>query len=1222
MCGDMESRRESMKWLVQMLDSLITHIPEEDGQYEQQKLESLIARYKALVPTIEAALLRTETYAKCYHYREDINNVVATLEDVRKHCEKEVHPENLEMVLNLIKEQEIIVRQLESQRDNIFTTIQKGKDLSRDHNAPLFVSAMLQTLEAKWYEAYNGSVDKLSKLRSTLKVWSDYSDQKREILKLLAQAEGELSNIISYSNPQEVANELSNKQEMNEHLNETTDQMLRKLQNHSNNLAKLANPERKPLLEKEVVEIEQRMQTVIDTVSEKIEYLEQLNVKWVHFTGTLQELQTWYANARNVLERLVTLEMSPDDREAQTNELIDRINKKMSVIEALEDEAGELLEGEPSEDAMQFSSELHCLKVNVATLNKHAEKHSETVRHDHKHWQEYQVAVQEIKPWLETAETKVAVGLAKPNSMQEAIQASDLAKEFERQCSECSEKVQGISSKSAEVARICSVVDDIDALHSRWSAVHDVAVQWSERTESLVAEWEDFNYKCDAVSSWVHQMEERLEKVSEYAPTVLRLEDRVSGLKDMVKEIGEKQTDIINLTSIGDHISSGMGPDGGAVIKNAVAELKTLILKLSDEARKLKNELSDIVIVRQELLTKIVKLETWLNDFSNNLDELEDIDVDELDRAPDLVHTLQQEHDDKQSEVTALAEECREVGDRCSGHDRDELFSQFDDAEARFENYGEVVVSKKPAILKWREFWEWQSITDDVIRSISQQVDAKPTLNDLSQMRKELLNIREQCRSWDDEAAYIIDMCRKSTTTVRDPDTGSAINIDTKVHDFKKKIDVLESSLDNCQDQLQQVNNRWETFHRVKNQLCEFLNSVTNRVTDKELTQSNYAGVQHLLESVEAALQEMQSQLRLKEKLHDLGRELMSSDSTQLVSVQNALTAADGGWDRVQNMLYEMQTKFTSITSLWRQCKDGQEYLQAAIAEAKRNSEKLDGTPSEASTVQTMLNLCKKTIDALRRTRPQLESFMSKSQHLSQQLESEQGFDSSSVKHNSQDTQKKWQSMMDFLNQRAQNLEGQLVLWKQISQGRDEILSWLSDTCGVLDETQHSLDLELSAEKLDKHKNELPNYESLFRGLQSQAKQLQTLNTGVSLSRIEEIISTVTAEFEQTEASASKLGEYLEDMKDQETTVYDDIRELNESLSQIRDRLMRCEDITGDDKKILARLETAKKIEKELEEYEDKIKDVKADIEELNAKFKSFETSKLIKEYAALQKKI
>ena len=1216
----MEGRRESMKWLVQMLDSLITHIPEEDGQYEQQKLESLVARYKTLIPTIETTLARAETNSKCYRYREDINKIVASLDIIMKKGEKDTQPENLESILQYIKEQGAIVQQLESQRDSIFSTIQRGKDLMRDQNAPLFVSAMLQMLEAKWNAAYNGSVDRLNKLKSTQKVWSDYSDQKGEILKLIAQAESELSGIINHNNPQQVANELSNKQEMNDHLSETTDQMLRKLHSHSNNLAKLANPERKPLLEKEVIEIEQRMQTVINTVSQKIEFLEQLNVKWVNFTGTLQELKSWLTYAQNVLERLVTLEMSPENRDTQTIDLQHKIDEKMAVITTLEEEAQELLEGEPSNDALQFSAELSELKMNFGTLSRHTEKHAETVHSDLRHWKDYQEELKEIKPWLDVAETKVAVGLGKANSMQDVIQSSEQAKQFEKECDNCLEKLRSVSSKSAQVARICPVVDEIDALHSRWAAIHDVALQWNERSECLLVEWEDFNHKCDAVSSWIHQVEGRLEKVSEFAPTVLRLEDRLSVIKDVVKEIGEKQTDVINLTAAGDHISTNMGTEGSASIKSTVMELKNMITKLSDEMRKMKNELSDVAIVRQEFIAKVDNLESWLNNYSNQLDELEDIDVDELDGCPDTVHRLQQEHDEKQDEVTSLAEECRDVGDRCTGRDRDELFTQFDDAEARFESFGELVMCKKPVVLKWKEFWEWQGNTDDALKGISQQLETKPNLNDLNQIKKELTNLQEQCRSWDEESSDIVDLCSKASVTVRDPDTGSAIEIESKVTDLKKRMDHLETHLDDKQNQLQQVNNLWESFHRVQNTLNEFLDNVTNKLTDEELTQSTYEGVENLLETVEEALEEMQSQLKAKEKLHALGRNIMSDDSAQLVSAQNILTAVDGRWDRTQNMLYEMQTKFTGITSLWRQCTEGQECLEDAITEAEQNIETLENKIVEANSVQSMINLCKKTTDAFRKTRPQLENFITKSQHLYQQLESEEGFDSSDVRQQSQEIQSKWQSTMEHLNQLSQNLEGQLALWKQILHGRDELIAWLTDTSEALGETQ-AQDMEETTEKLEKYKNELPKYEGLFRTLQSRAKQLESLNNGTAIDRIEEIISSITTEFEETESAASKLSVFLDEINEQEASINDDIKEINEGLAQIRERLMKCEDITGDDKKILSRLEVARKIEDELEEYGEKIKTVESDIDDLKENFKGFEASKLSKEFGTLEKK-
>ncbi|CAL4067051.1 unnamed protein product, partial [Meganyctiphanes norvegica] len=997
--------------------------------------------------------------------------------------------------------------------------------------------------------------------------------------------------------------------------------MLRKLNTYSNNLAKLSDPEKKPILEKEVVEIEQRMQTVIDTVTEKIEYLNQLNVRWVHFTGTLNDLRTWKTNAQNVLERLVTLEMSPESRDTQTLQLMNHISEKMSIINVLESEAAALLEGEPSQEALQFSAELMEVKECIETLRRHTAKHADTVHQDLIHWQAYQAGIKEIRPWIEEAETKVAIGYAKPATIQETLQLSNYANQFEKECDENLEKLRDVSTKSSAVARMCAVRDEVDALFSRWSAIHDVALQWNEKSETLLSEWQEFSSKCEAVTSWGHEVKVKMGKLSENASTPLRLEDRVLSLREIEREIDEKQTDLINLVACSDHISNCLAGEGVTAIKNNVMELKSLISILTNEVHKAKNYLSDITVVREEFINKIDNLESWLNNFSNRLDELQDIDVDELDESPDLIHQLLQDHNERQPTVTIMAEECHEVGDRCTGTDRDELYQKFDDAEARFESYGEVIRSKKPAIYKWKDFWEWQTNSDEALKGYNQILDSKPRHDGLTQIRNEILSLQEQCRSWEEESTYITELCHKSSTTIRDADTGVALDIATKVQELKKRMEIIESNIETKCSQLQQVNCQWETFHAVKNQLGELLNSIWQRCNNRQLYKSSYTGIQHLLQLAEEALKEMQSQQKLKEKVHDLGRSLMSTDSTQLMAVQNAMTAADGNWDRVQNMLYELQTKFTSIESLWKHCIEGQHFLAAAIVEAEHHCEQMDTVPSEASIVQTTMNLCKKTSEALRRTRPQLENFLTKSQHLTQQLDSEDLFDSTSVKQLSSETHNKWQSMMDYLNMKSQNLEGQLILWKQIIQGRDEILNWLNETCEGLDENQGGKETDIGNDKLEKYKNEIALYESQFRGMQSCAKQLESLNGGITITRIEQILSTVSAEFQQTENTSSNLGQFLDEMKEQESGIYEDIKETSEALTQVRERLMRCEDITGDDKQILVRLEIARKIEIELNDYVGRIREVKTLIEELKSSFKGCDITKLIKEFATLQRK-
>lgn len=64
-----------MKWMVQVLESLLPYIPEEEQKVEQKNLEELIGRYKHLIPTIDMTITKTEMYTKCFVYKKEVTEV-------------------------------------------------------------------------------------------------------------------------------------------------------------------------------------------------------------------------------------------------------------------------------------------------------------------------------------------------------------------------------------------------------------------------------------------------------------------------------------------------------------------------------------------------------------------------------------------------------------------------------------------------------------------------------------------------------------------------------------------------------------------------------------------------------------------------------------------------------------------------------------------------------------------------------------------------------------------------------------------------------------------------------------------------------------------------------------------------------------------------------------------------------------------------------------------
>lgn len=79
--------------MVQVLDSLLPYVSEEQQQVEQNNLEQLIGRYKHLIPNIDVTINKTELYTKCFVYKKEVTEVSKYCVPQLNTCRNEVRIE-------------------------------------------------------------------------------------------------------------------------------------------------------------------------------------------------------------------------------------------------------------------------------------------------------------------------------------------------------------------------------------------------------------------------------------------------------------------------------------------------------------------------------------------------------------------------------------------------------------------------------------------------------------------------------------------------------------------------------------------------------------------------------------------------------------------------------------------------------------------------------------------------------------------------------------------------------------------------------------------------------------------------------------------------------------------------------------------------------------------------------------------------------------------------
>jgi nesprin-1 len=337
-----------MKWLVQTLDSLTSNRSDQEATTEQRKLEQLITRYKNLIPTIEITMTKTDIYSRSYTYRKEVREVCTLLHKVRDQTIEMPSLESLESLRKALKHQETCLSQLEQQRANIVSMLQRGKDLLKDQHAPNFVSSEVQQLEINWNETYGQNIEILKSLKNSQKLWNTYDEQKDEILKLIAQAEEDLRQLESstYYNTSQVSADLQHQQELSSFMRKTAINMVKNLHQTFSNLVKVTVPEKEPELKQEISNVEEKVHNLLEKVEERVEKLQVLQTQWNNFQSKIGELHNWTTQvAPQSIIDIKALVTSPEERVSKTEILYEQVHEKITTIKKIEEELKVLIKG-------------------------------------------------------------------------------------------------------------------------------------------------------------------------------------------------------------------------------------------------------------------------------------------------------------------------------------------------------------------------------------------------------------------------------------------------------------------------------------------------------------------------------------------------------------------------------------------------------------------------------------------------------------------------------------------------------------------------------------------------------------------------------------------------------------------------------------------------------------------------------------------------------------
>lgn len=1212
-----------MKWLVQTLDMLTNHCSENEAQEEQLKLENLIARYKNLIPTIEITMIKTETYTRCYTYRREVHEVICILEGAKQQAMVEPEPQSLQQVEQLVKEQQVAVQKLDRHRPSVMSMLTRGKELIKDANAPAFVREDVRSLETGWNAAYGTSTDRLTRLRDTQKVWSNYEYQKEELLSDLDKIESHVAHPGLELGATNVGRELQEIKTLSSDIEKAKVERLPQLQQAYTELRSLTANLPKPIIEKDIQTIEHKLTKVQDEVQTKVEHLEKFNEEWVKIERKLEHVREWIKKESPVLISQIRAEnITPEERVVKSQALQKIISEKLDAIRGVADQGAKLAIEHRVQDATRLKGDIALLEKMMADLQRSTEHQTKVVEHDLASWQKYQKGVAEIKPWIEESEIKLG-SVSKPATLPEAQQLQQQSRALVTDCEKQLMNLQILSSVSHQLTGKTSAPDEVDAIHSRWAVVHDQADQWNNKLDKLVSNWENFEREAEKLDSWIDNGEKLISsrKVSIDTPQVEKLDRELNKLKSFGNEISQQQAKIISLSQTCDNICHNIQPEGASVLKNKVADIKQRTNDLSETVRTKVNELSDKIIERQEFIKKLHDFDNWITDFRRTTESYDQIGADKVEPTLQSMHVLLQEHASKAPEFGDIYNEIKNMTLASHPDESRGLTETYSNIAEHYQIIESNIQQNKAILQKWSDLLNWYDNTKQQLEHVQYQIEGpKLTPDSYEVLRQELVNVISKIPEWKSNVALLDG---PSKVKVTDQNTGRIMSPTSLVKEIDVKAEALLSQVTTKRDLVQKVGARWDKFNVQHTALIEVLQNVQSVLSDMAhkplpLTEVTIQDQTEQLDKLDADMKEKQS---IRKELREEGLHLMREDQPNMGTIQNALAVADNNWDQVVNAVRDTKNRYILLSSTLQELKN----FSVAFDREMNRSEQLfqESTDAPNDYVQTAQSLdrAKKAYEILKRSKGLMDQMEVIKQSVLNQASTLGGFDTAPLEDAFATSQSRWEKINDNIVNRVQDLDQQLIVWRQIDDTKAQVVTWLSETGQNLANACDNLEIRFGQSHLNKYKEELPIYQGMRNSIQAKCEQITNLNKSIPTKQVTSIIDYLDNEFQALEQLANNLDVAVTGLESKENKLKDRIKRLSDSVSKVRDDIIQCDDMTGDNAKILDRLKKCQACKAELQTLNDEIDNLSQNVSELNENYPGFYESLVPKELSTLQKR-
>lgn len=722
---------------------------------------------------------------------------------------------------------------------------------------------------------------------------------------------------------------------------------------------------------------------------------------------------------------------------------------------------------------------------------------------------------------------------------------------------------------------------------------------------------------------WINDNEKAISKRPDLTntPYVDKLEKELVKLKLFNNEISEQQAKLVTLTQLSDQIGLSLAPEGAAALKERINSMKGKISKLSETVRGKINSISDAIMARQDFNAKMANFSNWMDQLRGQVAQVEEINVERVEPSLQTVHALLQEHSEKKPVFGAIRDEVKDLTQRATP---EESLIINDSYAALVSNYDDIETDlqrKKGSLEKWSELIGWKNETEGHITHIKHQLEKSDKIEpqNLSKIVAEIDEVTKRVSHWRNQAMQIDD---NPVVHLRDIITRKPLSAVQIVNDLGNKLDALKLKSQGQMDVIHKMKERKSRFNSLENQLVTHLTNNQQKLEAILGTTPNFSNIDQIISDLVALNEVMQKQASLKDKIHDEGVQLMKDDISSMPAIQESILVLDKNWDGLQQEIVDRIQKYTIISQGLKEYTDAKDRFGKELQKAQTIYQSVPSAPSGEQQLLQTADKSKKALEQIKKAKVTLDELERKGHVLLKLFDAIENVIPNEIAKEMETSHKDWQQLYDKISKNAHIYETEAVIWNQIEENKNELIPWLSETNqSLLDAAENTLEIEYGPIRLNKYTTELPSYIGIRDDIIEKITELTRMNNGVPIPQLEQLKQELVQQIVEVNTNAQRLQAVASTFDEQEKDLRKSIKASGEVVTKLREALIKCDDMSGDNTKIMQRLQDCKALKEQLLDQGSDIDNLRIRVDEMKSNYPTFAESIVPKELSNIQKR-